>query len=114
MRYERLQYQLVDLLESGALLHMQLWSSLLDDHPHMRKTVAIGFKIFSQEKQMQTIWKTMQTIYPDNPKDLKIYASYHIQVANDKHYGNILLERYSIIYIYIYIIYYIEPRTLDI
>ncbi len=38
-------------------------------------------------------WIRMQAIYPNSPKALKIYASFLLEILNDREAGNELLQK---------------------
>ncbi len=93
MKYEKYQKEFNDLLEQNGLLHMQFWSSLLDESPSMAKVCDVGFKILNIDYYIERYWKKIQLIYPNNPKDLIAYSEYLNQVWNDKESASQISER---------------------
>lgn len=100
MRYEKLQRDFNELLEESALLHMQYWATLLDESPSMIKMCDVGFKILSIQTYIDRLWRKIQLIYPNNPKDLLAYSEYLNQVWNDQEFAADISEKYLLKIIY--------------
>lgn len=94
MRYEKYQKEFNDLLEENGLLHMQFWSTLLDESPSMLKLCDVGFRILEIDKLVDKYWRKIQLTYPNNPKDLITYSTYLNQVWNDKELATQISDRY--------------------
>ncbi len=95
MKYEKYQIEFADLVEQNGLLHMQFWSTLLDESPSMPKVCEVGFRILAINSQIMKLWTKIQNILPGNPKDLTLYASYLNQVWNDREMGSTISEKFS-------------------
>lgn len=75
-------------IEKSALLHYEFWNHLLEDSPDLGRLSDLGLKIDESIKLVELYWNEMQYIFPNTPKALKLYASYLIEILNDKEGGN--------------------------
>ena len=80
-------------IEKVSLLHFEFWNHLLEDSPDLGRLQDIGKKIDDSVKVVEYYWAQMQLIYPNTAKALKLYATFMIEVLNDKDGGNELLQK---------------------
>ena len=80
-------------IEKTALLHFEFWNHLQEDSPDLRRLMDLGIRIDSQLKIVEQYWESMQAIYPNLPKAIKMYAMFLIEVINDKESGNEFLQK---------------------
>lgn len=88
MNYENMFKQFKQLIEKSALLHFEFWAHLQDDSPDLARLANQGAKINQSILTVEDHWKKLSRMANNAPKALKIYASYLIEVLNDKETGN--------------------------
>ncbi len=81
------------LIEKSAILHFEFWNHLLDDSPDLMKLSQQGTKISSSITTIEEQWKKLSKMSMNTPKALKLYATFLIDVLNDKDAGNELLAK---------------------
>ena len=84
IEYERNLKMLEEKLNRVALLHSQLWSSLIEESPDYQKVRDTGFKALDLLYKIEAMWDKLQSIAPNVSKALKLYANFHLYVLNDK------------------------------
>ncbi len=94
MKYEKYQSEFNEFVEQNGLLHMQFWSSLLDESPNMTKVCEVGFRILETNRALTKKWGKIQALIPGNPKDMILYANYLDQVWNDKEVSTQIQEKF--------------------
>jgi hypothetical protein len=70
------------------MLHYEFWNHLLDDAPDLVRLSQQGAKINTSILTVEDHWKKLSKMSSNTPKALKLYASYLIEVLNDKETGN--------------------------
>ena len=70
------------------MLHYEFWTHLQDDSPDLVRLSTQGAKINSSILAVEDQWKKLSRMSSNAPKALKLYASYLIEVLNDKETGN--------------------------
>lgn len=88
MNFENTFKQLKQLIDKSAMLHFEFWNHLLEDSPDLVRVSAQGAKINQSIIAVEDSWKKLQMMSSNNPKAIKLYASYQIEVLNDKESGN--------------------------
>jgi hypothetical protein len=76
------------LIEKSAMLHYEFWNHLLDDSPDLVRLSQQGSKINASITSVEDNWKKLSKMNTNTPKALKLYASYLIEILNDKETGN--------------------------
>jgi PAS domain-containing protein len=84
IEYERDFREFEKKLNYAALLHSQLWSSLIEDSPDYHKVKITEFKILELLHKIERMWNKLQSIASNVSKTLKFYANFHLYVLNDK------------------------------
>ena len=85
MNFENQFKTFVQLIEKSAMLHFEFWNHLLDEQPDLVRLSQQGSKINASISAVSDHWKKMSA---NTPKAFKLYASYLIEVLNDKESGN--------------------------
>lgn len=85
--------QLHDGIQKTAQLHYDFWNQLKSERPDIAKLNEIGAKINSLIKVIDGQWNYLQKINPSQPKALKLYAKFLIEILNDKQRGLDLIQR---------------------
>ncbi|MDR3548799.1 MAG: PAS domain-containing protein [Candidatus Pacebacteria bacterium] len=80
-------------IEKTGILHLQIWSLLLDDSPDLSKILSYGFKVEELVAEIESHWEIIQEINPNVPKVLKLYAKFNKEILNDKETGTALSDR---------------------
>ena len=93
MKYENHFRQLKLNIEKCATLHFEFWNHLLEETPDLTRLHDQGSKINSYISAIETTWEKTQRLNPNAPIALKLYASFIIEVLNDKDSGNELLMK---------------------
>jgi hypothetical protein len=70
------------------MLHYEFWNHLLDDSPDLVRLSQQGAKINASILSVEDHWKKLAKMSTNTPKALKLYASYLIEILNDKETGN--------------------------
>lgn len=70
------------------MLHYEFWNHLVDDSPDLVRLSQQGAKINVSIQAVNDAWKRLSKMSSNTPKALKMYASYLIDVLNDKETGN--------------------------
>jgi hypothetical protein len=88
MNYENMFRGFKGMIEKSALLHFEFWTHLQDDSPDLARLAMQGGKINQSIMDVEESWKKLSRMNTNAPKALKLYASYLIEVLNDKETGN--------------------------
>jgi hypothetical protein len=88
MNYENMFKTFKLLIEKSAMLHYEFWTHLQDDSPDLARVAMQGGKINQSILAVEDHWKKLSRMTNNSPKSLKLYASYLIDVLNDKETGN--------------------------
>ena len=77
-----------------AKLFMEFWSILSsqNNNPDILKLNDLSLKINETIKNIHIHWKRMQHYKPNHPKAIKVYASFYIDLLNDKEKGKEILS----------------------
>jgi len=70
------------------MLHYEFWNHLLDESPDLLRLSQQGAKINASIQQVEDSWKRLSKLNSNTAKALKLYASFLIEVLNDKEQGN--------------------------
>lgn len=75
-------------------MYLEFWEHLnpSNSSPDIGKLNEIALKINNTITSIEIHWKNMQIIKPNDPKALRLYAGFLIEVLNDKEKGNELLS----------------------
>lgn len=88
MNFENTFKQFKGLIEKSAMLHFEFWNHLQDDSPDLVRLSLQGAKINQSIMTVEDSWRKLSQMSSNVPKALKLYASYQIEVLNDKESGN--------------------------
>lgn len=70
------------------MLHYEFWNHLLDESPDLVRLSQQGAKINASIMTVEDHWKKLSKMSTNTPKALKLYASFLIEILNDKETGN--------------------------
>eukprot|EP00347_Sterkiella_histriomuscorum_P000937 403373955 len=76
------------LIEKSSMLHYEFWNHLQDESPDLVRLSQQGAKINTSILLVEDNWKKLSKMSTNTPKALKLYASYLIEILNDKETGN--------------------------
>lgn len=76
------------LIEKSAYLHYEFWNHLMDDQPDLTRLRQQGSRINTSIHLVEDQWKKLAQQSTQTPKALRLYASYLIEILNDKEMGN--------------------------
>lgn len=76
------------MVEKSATFHYDFWQMLLDDQPDLMRLKDQGAKINLSIQQVEQLWRKLLQQSMPTVKALRLYASYLIEVLNDKDHGN--------------------------
>lgn len=81
-------------IEKSTQIYMDFWELLLNTNttPDINKLNELGLKINTTHNSIEVHWKSMQSLKPNDPKALKLYSGWLLNVLNDKLKGNELLQ----------------------
>lgn len=81
-------------IEKTTQLYLDFWEVLLNTNttPDINKLNEIGLKINNTYNSIEVHWKSMQSLKPNDPKTLKLYSGYLLNVLNEKAKGNELAQ----------------------
>lgn len=81
-------------IEKSAQYYLDFWELLLNTSisPDVSKLNDLGLKINNCFNSIEVHWNSMQTLKPNDPKAMKLYSGYLLNVLNDKTKGNELLQ----------------------
>ena len=99
MRYESSFQVFQQNISKSAEKHIIFWGLLEEDRPEMCKFTECGMKIGVENERIEKGWERLQEMFPNDPKALKLYGNFLIQVLNDQIRGGFLLNKYIYIYI---------------
>lgn len=88
LNFESTFKQFRQQIEKSTLLHYEFWNHLQDDSPDLVRLSTQGAKINSSILAVEDQWKKLSRMSSNAPKALKLYATYLIEVLNDKETGN--------------------------
>ena len=88
LNFENMFKQFKSLIEKSAMLHFEFWNHLQDDSPDLVRLSVQGAKINQSILSVEDHWKKLSRMSSNAPKALKLYATYLIEVLNDKETGN--------------------------
>lgn len=88
LNFENMFKQFKGLIEKSSMLHYEFWTHLQDDSPDLGRLSMQGAKINASILQVEEHWNKLSRMSSNAPKVLKLYASYLIEVLNDKETGN--------------------------
>ncbi len=88
LNFENMFKQFKFLIEKSAMLHFEFWNHLQDDSPDLVRLSVQGAKINQSILGVEDHWKKLSRMSSNAPKALKLYASFLIEVLNDKETGN--------------------------
>ena len=91
--YDNHVRQCKSYIEKAALYHHEFWTLLMEDKPDFIKLDKSGSKINSAVASVEDHWARLQKISPNEPKSLRMYAEFLIEIMNDKEGGSELLSR---------------------
>ena len=91
--YESSLRQLQQHIERSAVLHLDFWNCLREDRPDITKLNECGSKINNSIMMVEQYWGQLQKLNSNNPKALKLYANFLIEILNDKEGGQDLMTR---------------------
>lgn len=80
-------------IEKTAILHLHIWSLLLDETPDLSKILIYGFKIEQLIEEIEEHWERIQEINNNVPKVMMFYAMFVRDILNDKETSNSLMEK---------------------
>jgi hypothetical protein len=88
LNFENMFRTFKSLIEKSANLHFEFWNHLMDDSPDLVRLSVSGAKINQSINYVEDHWKKLSRMSSNAPKALKLYATYLIEVLNDKETGN--------------------------
>jgi hypothetical protein len=88
LNFENMFRTFKSLIEKSASLHFEFWNHLMDDSPDLVRLSVSGAKINTSINAVEDHWKKLSRMSSNAPKALKLYATYLIEVLNDKETGN--------------------------
>jgi hypothetical protein len=86
---------LEDKVGEATSLYTQFITVLLEPQPTLSKLALFGFKTCAVLRVIQTHWDVLQSIYPNSPISLRIYAFFKFYVLNDKTAARIHFNMYD-------------------
>ena len=75
-------------IQKSANLHYEFWNHLVDDNPDLEKLSFQGNKINQSIQSVEDQWKKLGDQSTITPKALRLYATFLIEIVNDKEMGN--------------------------
>ena len=91
--YDNHVRQCKSYIDKAAYYHHEFWTLLLEDKPDFIKLDKSGSKINFAVASVEDHWAKLQKISPNEPKSLRMYAEFLIEILNDKESGAELLSR---------------------
>mmetsp|Transcript_20725 Transcript_20725/g.19767 ORF Transcript_20725/g.19767 Transcript_20725/m.19767 type:complete len:216 (-) Transcript_20725:472-1119(-) len=88
LNFENSFKQFKQIIEKSAILHQEFWNHLLDESPDLARLSQQGQKINTSIQSVDDLWKKLSRMNTNTPKALKLYASFLIEILNDKEQGN--------------------------
>jgi len=91
--YDNHLRQCKDQIERAAYLHMEFWNELQQRRPDLAKLSKTGSRINETITDIEEHWTKLQKINPNNPKALRMYGDFLIEILNDREAGQELISR---------------------
>jgi hypothetical protein len=88
MNFESTYKEFKKAIEKSATLHFEFWNHLQDESPDLVRLSVQGAKVNASILQVDDSWKKLSKVSTNASKAIKLYASYLIEVLNDKETGN--------------------------
>jgi hypothetical protein len=86
--YESHYKQCYNNIVKAAALYMDFWDQLISTNtPDLLKLNDLGKKINTTNTSIEIHWKSMQAIKPNDPKAVKLYAGYIMDILNNREKG---------------------------
>ncbi|MDR3582384.1 MAG: hypothetical protein P4L67_03890 [Candidatus Pacebacteria bacterium] len=91
--YDNHLRQCKEQIERAGYLHMEFWTELQQRKPDLAKLSKTGSRINTTIADVEEHWTRLQKINPNNPKALRMYGDFLIEILNDKEAGQELISR---------------------
>eukprot|EP01022_Parablepharisma_sp_SALTPOND_P033551 TRINITY_DN88_c0_g1_i1.p1 TRINITY_DN88_c0_g1~~TRINITY_DN88_c0_g1_i1.p1 ORF type:complete len:1755 (-),score=211.95 TRINITY_DN88_c0_g1_i1:16687-21951(-) len=91
--YDNHMRQCKEQIERAAYFHMEFWTELQQRRPDLAKLSKTGSKINTTIAEVEDHWTKLQKINPNNPKALRMYGDFLIEILNDREAGQELISR---------------------
>ncbi len=93
LAFEASLKKLQSQITKSAQMHFEFWSLLREDRPDMSKINDCGSSINISVSHIDQLWNSIQKLSSNNPKALRVYAKFQIEILNDKEAGLDMINR---------------------